>query len=362
MKLLDKYLFSQVFWSFIVGLALLIIAWITPELLPKIVRKVVSGELSFHNGLFIVLFELPEVIVKSLPMALLIGGLLTFDRLSKDSEITAMRACGISIYRMFVSILVLSLIIAGMGFAVNETIVPPTSLEQERLLNKGKLLSSHYTYVEKAKNETISQVLLIESFDGSHAYNMRVINFETKNNKSSISDIIAAPQARWEKDHWGLYDGIHYIVSDAGVYEKTKYFNSLNVKANPNSYNLLTMSLKTAKNMNLQEIKNYIQALIDSQHQDEARYYKVRFHQKFSQPFAAVILGIVGIILGLHPPRSSRFVGFTVGIFVVLSYYWFWPVSMALGNIGTIPPIAAAWLPNILAVIIGMVTLRYKDF
>lgn len=362
MKILDKYLFSQVFWSFLLGLALLIIAWITPELLPKIIRNIVAGHLSIQNGVLIILFELPEVIVKSLPMALLIGGLLTFDRLSKDSEITAMRACGISIYRMFLSILIFSVIIAGTGFAINETIVPPTSLEQERLLHKGKLTSKYFTYVDKSPDQAIKQVVLIEAFDGSQAKNIRLINFTTSSNKSRISDIIAASNAKWHKDHWELFNGIHYNLSESGVYEQTKYFNTAIVASNPNSYNLLTKSLKTAKNMNMLELKNYIKALINSQHMDEAQYYKVRFYQKFSQPFAAVILGIVGIILGLHPPRSSRFVGYTVGIFVVLSYYWFWPVSMTLGNIGTIPPFLAAWLPNILAIIIGMITLRYKDF
>ena len=363
MKLIDKYLFSQVFRSFLFGLAVLLIVWIAPELLPKIVRQIVSSEITALDGFLILLYELPEVIVKSLPMAILIGALLAFDRLSKDSEITAMRACGISIYRMLYSIMVLGIFVSISGIIINEIIVPPTSLSQAKIANHGKLTSNHFTFVDKNENNIIKQVVLIEEFDGKKINKIRIIDFKaSENGKANIENIIAATSGEWDKDHWNLNKGISYKLSKHGIYEDTIYFDEKKVDSNPNAYKLLTMSLKSAKNMNLIEIKNHIAALIESQHSDEARYFRVRFHQKFSQPLAAIILGIVGVILGLHPPRSSRFVGYTVGMFVILSYYFLWPISVALGNVGALPPLLAAWLPNILAIIIGFIVLRFKAF
>lgn len=363
MKILDRYLLTQVFQSFLFGLALLIIVWIAPELLPKVVREVVSEKITAINGFLLILYEFPEVIVKSLPMALLIGALLTFDRLSKDSEITAMRACGINIYRMLLSVLILGISGSVIALIINEVIVPPTSMHQEKIAHKGKLLSHNFTFVDKDKNDVLKQVILIEQYDGTEIKNIRIINFNTTNKTTpSIEEIVAAASAKWVKDHWVLNQGISYRITSTGIYENTTYFDENIYISSPNAHTLLSKSRKKAKNMNMFELKNYIKALIKSQHSDEARYYIVRFHQKFSQPFAAIILGIVGVILGLHPPRSSRFVGYTVGMFVILSYYFLWPISIALGNIGTLPPVIAAWIPNFLAIAIGIIILKYKDF
>lgn len=363
MKTLDKYLFSQIFKSFIFGLTLIVIAWIAPELLPKVVTQVVSGQQTLLNGTLILLYELPEVIVKSLPMGMLLGSLLAFDKLSKDSEITAMRACGISIYRMVASVILLGILTSSVAFFTNEFIVPPMSLSQEKIQNSGKLISEHFTYVDKNENNIIKQVILIDKFDGNTVNNIRIINFNTLlSGKPFVEKIVAASTAKWNNNKWALTKGISFKLSSDGIYEDTVYFDHEHEKSSNNAYKLLQLSLKEAKHMNISEIREYIKALIMSQHNDEARYYNVRLHQKFSQPIAAVILGVIGLILGLHPPRSSRFVGYTVGMAVILAYYWFWPVSLALGNIGAIPPILAAWLPNILAVLIGIATLKYKMF
>ncbi|MEW5818823.1 MAG: LptF/LptG family permease [Cyanobacteriota bacterium] len=363
MKLLDKYLFTQVFQSFLFGLALLIIVWIAPELIPKVVRDVVADNITAYNGFLTILYELPEVIVKSLPMAMLIGALLAFDRMSKDSEITAMRSCGISIYRMLGSILLLGIAGTIIAFIINETIVPPTSLAQEKIINKGRLISQNFTFVDKDKKDILKQVILIENFDGSTINNIRIINFNSLSPASqNIKEIIAASTGKWAKDHWELSKGIAFRITSGGYYEDTIYFDNEKVFSNPNAYTLLSKSQKKAKNMNLFELKNYINALVNSHHSEEARYYKVRLHQKFSQPFAVIILGIVGVILGLHPPRSSRFVGYTVGMFVILTYYFLWPLTIALGNIGALPPLIAAWLPNVVATLIGLLILKYKVF
>jgi lipopolysaccharide export system permease protein len=362
LKLLDKYLFTQVSWSFLFGLTLVIVVWIAPELLPKVIREVVADKMSIYNGFLVIVYELPEVLVKSLPMGLLIGALLVFDRLSKDSEITAMRACGIGLSRMVGSILALGILATVLGFLVNETLVPQASLAQEKLRHQGKLISRHFTFVDKLKEGVIKQVVLIESYNGKRIKNIRIINFQTQGSGvRGIEEIYAAASANWKDHQWILQDGIAYSLTEAGVYEATKNFAKTTVESNPKAYKLLQKSLKDAKNMNIFEIKEYIHLLEDSQHSDEARYYRVRYHQKYSQPFASIILGIVGLILGVHLPRSSRFLGYTVGMFVILLYYFIWPIAMALGNIGAIGPVMAAWIPNVIAIAIGFIILKYKD-
>lgn len=326
-------------------------------------REVVNGQLTMQEGVSYLLNEIPEVFVKSLPMGILIGSLLVFDRLSKNSEITALRASGISIYRMALPIVLLGILGSLLAFWVNENIVPTARMTQEKIKKQGKIVTNNFTYIDRSKSGALKQVLLIEEFDTQKASNIRIITFfdAERSNNAGVKEIYAAPQAIWNMGSWALEDGVYYKLSMDGFYEKTDFFDVKDVQANSTAYSLLQKSLKDAKQMNLAETKDYVDLLLQSKHLDEARYYLVRYHQKYSQTFAAFILGLVGVILGIHPVRSSRFIGYTVGMGVVLLYYFIWPVTTVLGNIGLLSPAFSAWLPNIVVLLLGLLILKIKD-
>ena len=107
----DKYIFTQVLTTTFVAILLFTIVWIAPEMLLNTIKSVLAGEYSARTGIMILVSELPKILGKAFPVGLLLGSLFTFDKLSKDSELTIFRAVGMSFSRILRPLLVLSLIV-----------------------------------------------------------------------------------------------------------------------------------------------------------------------------------------------------------------------------------------------------------
>ena len=104
----DKYIFKQVFFASTVAILLFIIVWIAPEILLGTIKKVFQGKYTILVAIEVLIFEIPVILGKALPAGLLLGSLFTFDKLSKDSELTIFRAVGMSFMRIARPLILLS--------------------------------------------------------------------------------------------------------------------------------------------------------------------------------------------------------------------------------------------------------------
>ena len=98
--LLDKFILSQVFGATLVCLILFIIVWIAPETLFKIIKKLLEDELTGYGAIRKLILEIPKVLAKAIPVGILLGSIFTFDRLSKNSELSILRGIGLSFNRI----------------------------------------------------------------------------------------------------------------------------------------------------------------------------------------------------------------------------------------------------------------------
>ena len=120
----DRYIFKQVLFTTIVSILLFTIVWIAPEMLLNTIKSVLAGEITAKIGALSLFYELPKILGKALPVGLLLGTLFTFDKLSKDSELTIFRATGMSFWRILRPILVLSLIVTYFCFLTYDKLIP----------------------------------------------------------------------------------------------------------------------------------------------------------------------------------------------------------------------------------------------
>ena len=79
---------------------------------------------------------------------------------------------------------------------------------------------------------------------------------------------------------------------------------------------------------------------------------------RFSIPFACFIFSLVGAAFGMRPQRSTSSIGLGISLAIIIVYYLLYSVGMALGLSKLVPPLLAAWFPNIISGIVGGVTLR----
>ena len=112
----DKYMFKQVTLTSLVAVLLFSIVWIAPEILLNTIKGALEGNYGLKTAILLLVYELPKILDKAFPVGLLLGTLFTFDKMSKDSEITIFRAVGMSFPRIVAPVVVLSLIFTYLCF------------------------------------------------------------------------------------------------------------------------------------------------------------------------------------------------------------------------------------------------------
>lgn len=364
MKILDRYIFSQVLKATLMGILLFLILWISPEILFKIIRRFIYGEISFELALKLFFLEIPEILTKAIPVGLMLGGLFVFDRLSKDSELTIIKMSGVSTFRLVLPILLLSFIGVILCFIVYKHMIPYSTTEIKRL--KGDIFQRHFVYIDKEKNEKPKQILIVGGFTGDHLYDIKLLRFSDKVQADTplMKSILTSQSAEIKEDHWELVSGIKYGIAPNGVYKTTEKFDKFEFfdkETARKAEQLLVYSTKRPREMTDEELLDYINLLKVVNMPEEKRFALSKYYQRFSHSFGCVLLAVCGVLLGINRPREKRLLGFTLGAALIFAYYIFIPFLDMLAQMGSLPPVIAAWTPNfiIFAAVVGLV--KYKN-
>ena len=143
----DKYIFKQILFTTCISILLFTIVWIAPEMLLKVISNILSGDISPKTGILILVCELPKILGKAFPVGLLLGSLFTFDKLSKDSELTIFRAVGMSFSRILRPVLVISFIVTALCFITYDKLIPISC--QKLKMIKGGHPVTQFIYTKK---------------------------------------------------------------------------------------------------------------------------------------------------------------------------------------------------------------------
>lgn len=347
-KLYDRYIFEQVFAATMVSILLFTVVWIAPEMLLNTIRKVLEGGYTLKTAILVILYELPNIIGKALPVGLLLGSLFTFDKLSKDFELTIFRVAGLSFGRIMAPVLVLSALVTAFCFVTCDKLIPFSS---DKLVNIKKEYSpSQYIYTQKDKNGRPSIAVVVSRFNYSNISNVIVLDFSENNYSDlhALSRIYVAKTADHYDNKWTLNDVTQYNISDNGVFEDIKYIKSRDIlkgDAAKNAYKLMIYSLKRDREIDNADLWSYIRLLKREQLQEEYRFMLNKYYQRFTQPLVCILLAIMGCLLGFSKPREQRLVGFTIAIAAIFLYYITLPFFDLLAEKGVLPPLMTATFP-----------------
>lgn len=347
-KLYDRYIFEQVFTATMVSILLFTVVWIAPEMLLNTIRKVLEGGYTIKTAILVIFYELPNIIGKALPVGLLLGSLFTFDKLSKDFELTIFRVAGLSFGRIMAPVLVLSLLVTVFCFITCDKLIPFSS---DKLVNiKREYSPSQYIYTQKDKNGTPSLAVVVSRFNYSNISNVIVLDFSENrySDLHALSRIYVAKTADHYDNKWTLHDVTQYNISDNGVFEAIKYVKSKDIlrgDAAKNAYKLMIYSLKRDREIDNADLWRYIRLLKKEQLQEEYRFMLNKYYQRFTQPLVCVLLAIMGCLLGFSKPREQRLIGFTIAIGAIFLYYITLPFFDLLAEKGVLPPLVTATFP-----------------
>jgi lipopolysaccharide export system permease protein len=360
LKLVDRYIANEFWQPLLFGIGIVTGVWFGADQLKTIFNLIMKAGVPLNMAFMILGLHLPEIIVMTIPIGVLLGTLIVFNRLSGDSEIIALRTSGVSFYRIMVAPLMFGIITSFASFGINEFVVPAANRTSKKLeflaLYKSEMPTgqTHFTYMERGKDMAMDRVFYIGFCNGKIIYNVIILDFT----RNQLTQIVSAASGMLSAGEWVLKDGRTYVISSNSDITRILQFDKLVIPGIKNATKALENNKVSPKDMNMFELWNYMETL--KQSNALTNDLVVRFHQKFSQPLACLIVALAGAPLGLLGRRSRSNLGMIYSAGVVFLYYVLQSSSGALGDAGRIDPVVAAWLPNIVIGILGMIILYFK--
>lgn len=358
MRILDKYIVKELLGPFIFGICAFASVFIGTSTLFKIAQYIAKYGASLTSVTKLFFLSLPSIIVLTFPMSMLLASLLSFGRLSGSSEITAMRSGGLSFYRLAAPVFIVALLVSMMAVTFNELVVPKANAAYQDVLRyeverNNSPKSEEHIVIKDVKEGSIQRLTYARKFDAATSEMQAVTIQEFQDEK--LVRVENAEKALWQNNQWVMYSGIIYDLSGEGGLERTMKFEQqvMPISKTPTA---ISREQKKPEEMTIKELKQQIKIL-------QAEYvktskYEIELHQRITIPVASFVFALIGTPLGLQPHRSSSSIGLGLSIIIIFIYYSFMTITTALGQGGAMPAFIAAWIPNIVGMMVGIYLIR----
>jgi lipopolysaccharide export system permease protein len=356
MKRLDRYIVRQFLVTAAFALVAVILVFIVIDAMEKL-----DDFIDHHAGWeFIVqyyVYYIPEIVKLIMPVALLLSSLFVTARMSAQSELTAMKSSGISLYRIMAPFVVVALLVSTFSVYFNGWIVPQANKQRFTLLRvylQKDIISASGAnlYIQ----DTPNRILTIGYFDDSRNLASRVsIQDFSPQDPTHMVGRMDAISMTWDsaQAQWILQQGVHRRFTPEG--ETMEEFSVRPI--GPMHFDPEDLRKKQEKP---DEMDYYtMQKFIEDQKragQDVARW-QVDFYSKVSFPFASVIVVLFGVPFSSVRRRGG--VGVQLGISLLISFIYLisMKVSQVFGYNGDIPPLLTAWAANIIFLLAAVVVM-----
>lgn len=349
---LYRHIIKEVFSTFVMGLLIFTGVLLMGRIL-KLADLVVSKGVPFTDILLMVAYLLPNFAIITIPMSLLLAVLLTFSRMSGDSEIIAIKASGISLYRLLPPILLVSATTYLLAAVTAVYALPVGNSAFKLLISRSIYGRLNLNLKEQVFNTSIPGLLIYVNKNNHKSSTLSGIMIQDERNPKDISTIFADSGSVYADEHSRK---IHLHLNDGSIHQSRSkgVYRLLGFKEYDLEIDLSKGSAVLEKNeldMSLAEIRQNLKSgsfskkiMIDM---------GLEMHRRFALPFACFIFAIVAVPLGVQNRRSGKAAGFSSSIIVILLFYIFQSLGRTLGEKELLPAFAAIWLPNIIFIAIG---------
>ncbi len=345
--LIDIYLLQQFLYYFVVllaGFVLIFDAFTLFDLLADIARN--------HIGILTVVnyfrYLVPSMVYQLAPLATLVATLVTLAILAKNNEVIALKASGISMYRLVLPLILAGCLVSGGMFVLDETYLPYANQRQDALRNRIKGRPAQ-TYFEPAQQWIFgenSKIFNYEFFDPDQQLFGGLNVFELNPATFQVRRRVFATRASWEPAEkiWVLTGGWVRDFGANGRVAEYKPFTATSLPELTEPPGYFRREVRQYSQMNWRQLSAYIASLRQAGF-DTARL-SVQWEKKFAFPLiAAIIISLAAPFAFLVGTRGAvGGLAVAVGIGVV---YWATAALMeAMGSVGQLPPVLAGWGPD----------------
>jgi LPS export ABC transporter permease LptG/LPS export ABC transporter permease LptF len=291
----------------------------------------------------------PQILMMIVPLSVLLAVLINLGILEKNSEITAIKAGGWSLYRIAIPVILISAILCGGLFFMQDYILPYANDRQDMLRNiiKGRPPQTSKRLQRKWIFGESGRIYNYEYFDGGKDSFVDLNIYEVDLNSVRMLRRIHADRARidrggewileggWVRDYQSARQGFERITSAVFCFpEKAGYFEKE------------LFQPKESSKLTYPELKGYIQYLMKSGY--NATELQVELNKKISFPLSCLIMSLLGVPFSFSTGKKGAFFGIGMALAIAMSYWGISGAFEAMGAYGLLMPALAAWAPNIL--------------
>jgi LPS export ABC transporter permease LptG/LPS export ABC transporter permease LptF len=357
-RILDEYVVREFF-----GIFLLVLAGFVMLMLVFTFFERMGDILRYHIALSLIgeylLNLIPFMLYQITPLAVLIAVLVTFGVLNRNSEIIAMKACGISLYRLVIPIVTIAAILSCGLFLFDQFYLPQANRRQEALQNiiKGR---PPQTVLHPEQNWIFGQPRPGEpgrifyykffDYDRNEFANLSIFEFDPAT--FALSRRIFAARAAWDPatGAWSFLNGWQREIAGANSTDYRPFLKASFAEIHEDPGYFKKEKLQSQE-MNFGQLDSYISDLRQSGF--DTMRLRVELWHKLAYPLMAVIMAVLAIPFALSMGRRSSLTGVAMAIAVTLAYIVIDTFFGALGNVNYLPAMMAAWSSDILFGLVG---------
>ena len=351
--ILDDYVlrgFAMYLGIIVAAFLMLLLVFTLFELLGDILRNQVSP-LTVGEYLLNVV---PYFLYNTTPLSMLLAVLVTFGLLQRTNEITAIKATGISLYRIVVPVLIASTLVAGVLFLSDQFYLPYSNKRQDALRNriKGKPAQTYLRPDRKWIFGQHSDIYYYQLFDPDRDIFGGVSVFQFDPHTFQITHRITADRAHWSKsmERWVYEQGWERNLNGSAI-ENYRKFDAATFPQLAEVPAYFKKEIKQSSEMSYDELRRYIYDLEQSGF-DVVRL-RVQLQKKIAYPLITLVMAVLAVPFALSTGKRSALTGVATAIAIGVVYWTISGLFEAMGNLSQLPPAVAAWSPDLVFGFIG---------
>jgi lipopolysaccharide export system permease protein len=351
LKTIDRYILAELLKPFVAGVVAFLIIMISNTLY-IFMELIVKNNIDGWTVTQMLLYSLPAIVVVTLPVAYMFATLLALGRLGRDSEIIALRACGVSLTRCIAPVIIVSLLISGVGYWLNESVVPWANRQTVEVIKV--MLRKKPLQAVKAKQFLNSDKRNFYVGEVDREQGILSEMYVIDQSKGGFPQLIQAEKAVRKDTKWELRDGIVRKLDTQGYIDHEIRFKRMEIEMNINSDSVFPnqLDVRQLASGDARKLIEDKRAQGQNTNRDEVDY-----HNKFSLPLATFFTILLAAPIGIRFSKMGNYFGVAISIALVFIWYVTYSMFSNLGITGQVPPFLAAWVQNLAFGGVGLILL-----
>jgi lipopolysaccharide export system permease protein len=348
--IISRYFTREFLKIFCLCLGSFIMLYLLVDLLER-VDDMIKNQVALGLIIKYCLCSIPMIIYQVCPMGVLLCTFITIGLFVKHNEIMALRAHGISLYRVLRIFIFIAVSLCFFSLWMQEYVMPTTNRIVKEIKNvniKGKnpsrlLKNFHFWY-------RYQNIIYSIDYVDPEKNEIKKISLMFFDNSFNMIKRVDAQSATWDKVSWLFHNGTEREFFPDGSMKLNKFASkAFSINKTPDDF-------KSARRQPEEMSFTELWALVKKMRQEGylPTSYEVDMYAKISYAFITVIMALLGIPFALRTGRSGGLaVGVTISIALGFIYWIFFAFCISLGKSGALPPILAAWTANITFGMVG---------